>query len=666
MSASTIRLGESSLPPSRATIAQIQQRRFQELLRKVWMESAFYRELYDGHGIHERDLPELKVTDLPFLTKSLLMEHFDGVVTDSRLRKRELELWLDRARDPRQMFHKDFIVMHSSGSSGTTGIFVYGRTDWRVMSSVMAARLPKPENGPYGRTRVGFYRAAHGHFAGIATALHLPQAVYDTLIVSFLDPADRVIEQLQRFHPHRLTGYSSSIAFLAEQAIEGRLCIKPQSIFVSGDLLTRGSKQKIVQAWGAPITNLYGASESLFLAVQNSNDEAMTVMDDLNVLEILDERNRAVEPGHEGRVVITNLYNYTLPILRYELGDYVTRGRTNASGASTILAIRPGKANDALPIALDNGARDTISPRALTSFYAPGIERAQFLSLADERIRIDYVARSNIDSQVRNEFQRILNMKGASRLSFEVCRVRAIAADPKTGKVRLVVRGGGQPQEVPMIAVNNTPSSRSPSRSVSSLSGYAVFNKTEIEQSISERFEQQVEKFPERVAIRTRGFVLTYDALNRAANRVTQAILARRSQGSEPIALLLDQGIMAVVIILGILKAGKCYVPLDPAYPRPWLVAMLEDSGAPLLVTDHANLPLARMLAGRPERILNIDDLGSGLPDHDPGLRVAADSLAYLFYTSGSTAQPKGGDADAPQRAAPNRHLHERSRAERG
>jgi amino acid adenylation domain-containing protein len=642
MSAPTRPPSESSLPPSGKTIAQIQRRRFHELLHNVWIQSAFYREFYQDHGIQERDLPELSVTDLPFLTKSLLMAHFDGAVTDSRLRKTELELWLDRVRDARQMFEKDFIVMHSSGSSGTMGIFVYGRTDWQVMNSVMADRLPKPENEPYGRTRVGFYMAAHGHFAGIAAALHLPKAVYDTLIVSFLDPTDRVIEQLQSFHPHRLTGYSSSIAFLADQAIEGRLAIKPQSIFVNGDLLTTESKQKILQAWGAPITNLYGASESLPLAVQKSSDEEMTVMDDLNILEILDERNRSVEPGHEGRVVITNLYNYTLPILRYELGDYVTRGRTNASGASMIQAIRPGKANDALPIALDNGTRDTISPRALNSFYAPGIERAQFVSLADDRIRIDYVARSNIDSQVRNEFQRILNMKGASRLGFEVCRIRAIAADPKTGKVRLVVRDGGQPQEVPTIALNHTRSSTSASRSVSHGSGYAVFNKTEIEQSMSERFERQVEKFPERVAIRTRGLVLTYDALNRAANRVAQAILARRNQGSEPIALLLDQGTMAVVIILGILKAGKFYVPLDPAYPRPWLVAMLDDSGTPLLVTDDANLALARMLTGRPERILNIDDLGSGLPDDDPGLPVGPDALAYLFYTSGSTGQPKG------------------------
>ena len=82
--------------------------------------------------------------------------------------------------------------MHSSGSSGTTGIFVYSRTDWQVMNSIMAARLPPPENDP-GKTRVAFYRASHGHFAGVATAVHMSKSAYDALIVSVMDPLERVI-----------------------------------------------------------------------------------------------------------------------------------------------------------------------------------------------------------------------------------------------------------------------------------------------------------------------------------------------------------------------------------------------------------------------------------------------------------------------------------------
>jgi phenylacetate-CoA ligase len=94
-----------------------QQRPFQALLRKAWRESAFYREYYASHGIREQELADVTVGDLPLLTKRVLMEHFDRAVTDARLTRRELEAWLADVRDPTQRFHRDFIVMHSSGSS---------------------------------------------------------------------------------------------------------------------------------------------------------------------------------------------------------------------------------------------------------------------------------------------------------------------------------------------------------------------------------------------------------------------------------------------------------------------------------------------------------------------------------------------------------------------
>src|SRR5262245_36694974 len=82
-----------------------------------------------------------------------------------------------------------------------------------------------------------------------------------------------------------------------------------------------------------------------------------------------------------------------------------------------------------------------------------------------------------------------------------------------------------------------------------------------------------------------------------------------RGAGEEPIALLFEQGAPVIAAILGVLKAGKIYVPLDSSYPRTRTAYMLEDSGAPLLVTSTTNLPLARELAGRGCRLLDMDAL---------------------------------------------------------
>ena len=79
--------------------------------------SAFYREYYTGHGLRFEGLAHIAVRDLPFVTKSTLMEHFDAAVTDRRLRKRELEQWFEGHPDVRAVFHPDFVSLMSSGTS---------------------------------------------------------------------------------------------------------------------------------------------------------------------------------------------------------------------------------------------------------------------------------------------------------------------------------------------------------------------------------------------------------------------------------------------------------------------------------------------------------------------------------------------------------------------
>ena len=262
----------------------------------------------------------------------------------------------------------------------------------------------------------------------------------------------------------------------------------PHSDFCERRPADPGIRQTIQQAWSAPISNLYGASESLFLGVQEIGDEAMTLMDDLNIFEILDAENNEVAPGEEGLVVITNLHNYTLPVLRYELGDCVVKGEALASGFSRIESIRPGKANDALPIMLDDGRRERLTPRALTSFYAPGLERAQFIFREPDRVHIDYAAKETIDDEVSKEFRRILTMKGASKMPFTTKRVPSIGADPQTGKVRLVVLDDTATNEPLKVRASPVPTANA--------NGRPAFSRADLEGSIVARFERQCEFTP--------------------------------------------------------------------------------------------------------------------------------------------------------------------------
>src|SRR5690348_10518042 len=112
------------------------------------------------------------------------------------------------------------------------------------------------------------------------------------------------------------------------------------------------------------------------------------------------------------------------------------------------------------------------------------------------------------------------------------------------------------------------------------------FNKGDVEQSVASRFEQQVRQHGDRIAVATRREKISYIALNAASNQFGRAILRRRGESNEPIAVLLENDIPTVAAILGILKAGKICVPIDPTNPEARAALILEDCGAELVVTD--------------------------------------------------------------------------------
>jgi amino acid adenylation domain-containing protein len=163
-----------------------------------------------------------------------------------------------------------------------------------------------------------------------------------------------------------------------------------------------------------------------------------------------------------------------------------------------------------------------------------------------------------------------------------------------------------------------------------------------IEGSIGDRFRDQLRRAPDRLAVRARSGALSYAELNAAANQVANALLDRCGEGAEPVALLLDQDIASFAAILGVLKAGKFYVPLDLASPPARASLMLQDAGARLIVTDEQWLPRARELAPGEILVVNVDPRVSRFSAEDPSLVVPPDALCCLFYTSGSTGHPKG------------------------
>ena len=159
--------------------------------------------------------------------------------------------------------------------------------------------------------------------------------------------------------------------------------------------------------------------------------------------------------------------------------------------------------------------------------------------------------------------------------------------------------------------------------------------------SVIEWFAEQVATSPQRTAVSFQKNNITYEELNRRANCVANYLLKMAPDKRRPVGLLAEPSIEMIVGILGVLKAGLAYLPLDAEYPKKRLDFILKDSSAVVVLTQKH---LSPSLSDDSVKFQTIDEIIAFENSEEPVLPAAIDGedLAYVIYTSGSTGQPKG------------------------
>jgi amino acid adenylation domain-containing protein len=160
--------------------------------------------------------------------------------------------------------------------------------------------------------------------------------------------------------------------------------------------------------------------------------------------------------------------------------------------------------------------------------------------------------------------------------------------------------------------------------------------------SVPALFEAQCKTSPGTTALSSAQKQLSYDEVNRRTNQLAHFLVRCGVEKGSIIAFCLERSIETVITMLGILKAGGIYLPLDPTYPKARLAYMLEEAGASILIS-HSDL--AGILPQTNSHIIYLDRDEEQITREDESaldIRIGADDPAYLMYTSGSTGHPKG------------------------
>ena len=170
---------------------------------------------------------------------------------------------------------------------------------------------------------------------------------------------------------------------------------------------------------------------------------------------------------------------------------------------------------------------------------------------------------------------------------------------------------------------------------------FVGYSAADLERSIPQLVARRTRERPGAPAVRTSTRALTYAELHAASGRVARAVLSHAGAGSGPVAVMLEQDASLIAAALGVLRAGRILVVLDPAHPASRNTAVLQEADPALLLFEHRSAAAAGATSG-PGRRLDLDEvLQAGAPDA-PDAPSDGDTLAAIVFTSGTTGRPKG------------------------
>ena len=443
-------------------LAGLQRARLRALLARAIERSPFHAARLAGIDAGRFELADL--AGLPIMTKAQMMESFDEVVTDRRLTRDLAEQHIAASLAEPALLLGDYVCLVSGGSSGLRGVFVqtaeeYAEFAASIMRRPMAAFLAgggRPADGMV----IGIVGAASPvHSSGLAAATAVRPPVRLISAPATL-PTAAIVAHLNAVQPPALIGHATRLAELAGEQNAGRLRLRLSAVTSISEMLTAEDRALISAAFGVPVVNMFVSTEGL-VGHSDPGGLVLTFASDTCIAECVDDAGCPVPDGTaSARVLVTNLHNFTQPLIRYELTDRFTPAGVSAGGFLSAAGLRAGgfRAGGFLSPggflrASVEGRVDDVFRYGATSVHPSAFATALLRAAAvrEYQVRqtprgadIAVVADAGLDdAALAAAEEQSLRQAGVAGPQVTIRRVDAIARDPRTGKARRFIPSGG-------------------------------------------------------------------------------------------------------------------------------------------------------------------------------------------------------------------------------
>ncbi len=425
---------------SREEILSLQNARFSSLLHFAWEHSAYYHESFVKAGLKKEDLCHCSLSRIPIMDKETLMDHFDEVITTGEVTQKMLCEFDESHEMADKELPGGYHIVHSSGSTGEPQFFLYDADAWdELMSGIVRGALwgmtiPQIIKLFAGGIRILYIAAADGRYGGV-------MAVDDAVLglggrfrsLDLNRPLTEWEETIREYRPNVVIAYPSALKILAGLVEKEKVSLSLKRIITCGEPLSASLREYLEKIFGLPIINFYGASESLAIGVETDPEEGMVLFDDMNIVEVQD-----------GELLITCLYNYAQPIIRYRIKDQMQLSEAEIHPSFSRAKGQVFREEDVLWFQNENGQDEYLHPLAIEGFCIEGLLDYQFVQESNRSFRMlaQITGEDGADfikERMHELMGRILKEKHLTNVRFEISFIDKILPDTKTGKKRLIL-----------------------------------------------------------------------------------------------------------------------------------------------------------------------------------------------------------------------------------
>ncbi len=372
--------------------AGIREERFHKIVSYAKQNSPYYKELYKEIG------DTFQLADLPPTNKKELMSCFNNWITDRSIQRSDIEEFMKDLDNIGRKFKREYLVFTTSGSTGNPLVMLCDRTTNNVMGGISATRAfaRKQDLKAFvkaGNKTMGVF-ATGGFYLGNSSIrsrlLAMPWKKKQMAVTSALLPISQIVEELNAFQPAMLGGYPTILELLMEEQKSGRLHISPVIVMTGGEYLSDQLREKLSEAFQCYVQTNYSCTEGGTIACE-CTEQHFHINEDWVIVEPVDKDNKPIPDGVQSdKILLTNLYNYTQPFIRYEVTDRIVMHHEPCAcgNVSPWLTIE-GRVDDIITF-LEDGKDIKIAPLVIYAILKEihEIQRFQILAYKGNRLEL--------------------------------------------------------------------------------------------------------------------------------------------------------------------------------------------------------------------------------------------------------------------------------------